>query len=180
LRSFLVVIYGAPLAGKTSLAWQVARSLPGKAAVVSVDALLGGGIAVPAEDAASELEMVHTQMRLLVANYMRNGYHVVVEGPFYYSRGGAWFGFERDIGQLVALMRNMTERSLVVRLEASAELLEARARASGRGGELEDAVGAAGRYGPRYGPNALTLDASEPLQELAAKVRGELGLFGAS
>ena len=54
--------------------------------------------------------MVYVQARLLVANYMKNGYHVVVEGPFYHERGGELHRFEQEIDQLVALMRQMTRR----------------------------------------------------------------------
>ena len=59
----LIVIYGPPLAGKTTLAWELARSLPGKTAVVSIGQLIEGSIAVPDKNVIAELEMVHTQMR---------------------------------------------------------------------------------------------------------------------
>lgn len=175
-----MVVYGPPLAGKTALAWEVARSMPGKAAVVSTDALLDGAIAVASGDAASELDMVHTQVRLLVANYMRNGYHVVVEGAFCYSRGGVWFDFQRDIDQLIALMRNMTERALLVQLEAAPELLRERALATGRAGDLEAAERLAGFYRPRYGPNAMKLDATGAVSDLAERIMEKLGLDEAS
>jgi hypothetical protein len=143
VASYLVVIYGTSSAGKET-AWQLARSLPGKSAVLSLDALLDGAIAQAAEDVPAELDMVHTQIRLLVANYMRNGYHVVVEGAFYHERDGATYRYEQDIDQLVALMRNMTRKALTVHL---------RAEENGEGYE----------YRQRYGVNAMSLDATDPV-----------------
>lgn len=156
MASYLVVIYGAPLSGKSSVAWQLARSMPGKAAVVSVDQLLDGSIAQPSNDAMAELEMAHTQLRLLVANYMKNGYHVVVEGPFYHDRGGELHRFEQDVDQLVSLMRQMTQKALLVRLTAGGDVLSARAHDTGRDAELPARIDAL--YKQRYGSRALTFD----------------------
>jgi hypothetical protein len=146
VASYLVVIYGASGANNDA-AWALARTLPGKTAVLSVDSLLGGAIAQPDEDAAAELDMAHTQLRLLVANYMRNGYNVVVEGVFYYQRDGQTHRYEQDIDQLVALMRNMTRRALTLYLERDG------------GGGFD--------YRRRYGFNALTLDASTSAEAVA-------------
>lgn len=118
MASYLIVIYGAPDASKAT-AWELSRALPGKSALLSVDQLLHGAIAQPAGDAAAELDMVHVQIRLLVANYMRNGYNVVVEGPFYYHRAGELHRYEHDIDQLVALMRQMTQKALTVHLRGA-------------------------------------------------------------
>ena len=118
MASYLIVIYGEPTASRDA-AWQVARSLPGKSAILSLDHLLDGAIAQPNDDAVAELDMVHVQLRLLVANYMRNGYSVVVEGPFYYERAGELHRYEQDIDQLVALMRQMTRKSLTVHLRGT-------------------------------------------------------------
>ena len=161
MASYLVVVYGPPLSGKTTVAWEIASALPGKTAVVSVDQLLGGSIAIPDEDARAELEMVHTQLRLLVANTLKNRYHVVVEGPFYFERGGVWHNFEAEIDQLVALMRQMTEKALVVRLIASDEELARRAGAAGREGELEEARVMATKYKARYGERFRSFDSGK-------------------
>src|SRR5262245_15019151 len=126
--SYLIVIYGAPFSGKTSLAWQVARGLSGKTAVLSVDHLVSGSIAVPDLDAAAELEMVHIQLRLLTANYLKNRYHVVLEGPFVFERDGRVFDYEAEIGQLIALMRQLVRESLIVQIEAPADVILQRAR----------------------------------------------------
>ena len=64
----LIVIYGPPLVGKTSVAWDLARRMSGKSVVVSGDALLGGTIAIPDVDPLAELDMVTIQIRLLVAS----------------------------------------------------------------------------------------------------------------
>jgi hypothetical protein len=153
LASYLVVIYGTSGLGNET-AWQLARSLPGKSAVLSLAGLLQGSIARSSEDTPSELDMVHTQVRLLVANYMRNGYHVVVEGAFYHERDGQTYRYEQDIDQLVALMRNMTQRALTVHL---------RGRQDGAGFE----------YRQRYGVNAMSLDADDP-EAAAATIREKL------
>jgi hypothetical protein len=141
VSSYLIVIYGAPTASKAA-AWELARSLPGKSASLSFDQLLQGAIAQPADDVLAELDMVHIQARLLVANYMRNGYNVVVEGPFYYHRGGELHRYEQDIDQLVALMRQMTRRALIVHLRGA------------RGDQGFD-------YKQRYGSGAMAIDAAE-------------------
>lgn len=132
----LVLIYGPPFAGKTTVAWEIARSLPDKTAVISADALLEGAIAVPDADAAQELEMVHVQIRLLLANYLKNHYNVVVEGPFVFEREGRILSFEREIGELAALMRNLARTTLILRLKAEEAILRE------RGGALAGAVAA--------------------------------------
>lgn len=154
MASYLVVIYGTSGAGK-DVAWRLARALPGKSAVLSVDHFLDGAIAQPDEDAAAELDMAHTQLRLLVANYMRNGYNVVVEGVFYYERAGRLLRYEQDIDQLVALMRNMTRKALTVHLAAA---------------EAEDGV----EYRPRYGANAMSIEPDAEPELAAAKIREKL------
>jgi hypothetical protein len=80
----LVVIYGPPLAGKSSVAWELARRMGNKSAIVSGDGLLGGAIVVPDIDSLAELDMVTIQIKLMTANYLKNRYHTVVEAPFYY------------------------------------------------------------------------------------------------
>jgi len=166
----LIVIYGAPLTGKTSLARQLAGSLDGKAAVVSVDAMLGDAIRVHDEDFRAELEMVHTQARLLVANYLKSGYHVVLEGAFYYERDGVLHRHEQEVDQTLALMRNLARDPIVVRLTASD--VELRRRAAEL--EREDAVAGALRidtaYKPRYGSHALDLATDEATVEALADV----------
>jgi chloramphenicol 3-O-phosphotransferase len=171
----LVVIYGAPLSGKSSVAWELARSLPGKTAVLSVDALLSGAIAVPDEDVAAELEMVHLQLRLLTSNMLKNRYNVVVEGPFYYLRDDVLYRQEQDIDQIVALMRNLTQAALFVRLSASEKALRERASAAGRGGEIDAALRIEASYKSRYGLRALRFDTSEMRPgDVAASVRERL------
>ncbi|HEU0073918.1 MAG TPA: hypothetical protein VFS30_07885 [Dehalococcoidia bacterium] len=147
MSSYLAVIYGTSPANNP-VAWQLARSLPGKSAVLSLDQLLAGAIAQPSEDATAELDMAHTQLRLLVANYMRNGYNVVVEGVFYHERGGQTYRYEQDVDQLVSLMRNMTRKALTVHLrdpEAAAHF----------------------EYRTRYGVNALNFDSTTSVEEIA-------------
>jgi hypothetical protein len=173
--AYLVVIYGAPFTGKSTLAWELARSLPGKTAVVSTDQLASGSIAVPDADAEAELEMVHTQLRLLVANYLKNRYNVVVEGPFAFLRQGRLLSFESDIDQMLGLMRNLAPRPLVVRLDASEPVLRERAMAEGRQDDLEAALRIRGAARPRYGERFLSFDTvSMRPDEIARTVRDAL------
>src|SRR5438445_4757363 len=116
-RSSLILVYGPPFSGKTETAWAIARSLPGRSAILSADALLAA-IVNSSEDAEAELELVHVQLRLLAANYLKQRYHLVIEGPFLFDRGGRLMSYESHIDQIVALMRNLVSQSLVVRLLA--------------------------------------------------------------
>ena len=154
MSSYLTVIYGTSAANNEA-AWHLARKLPGKSAVLSVDQLLGGAIAQPSDDPTAELDMAHTQLRLLVANYMRNGYNVVVEGVFFHQRDGQTFRYEQDIDQLVALMRNMTRKALTVHLRPE-----------------EDSTDFV--YRTRYGANALSIDSSCGLEEITSTVLDRL------
>jgi AAA domain len=172
---YLVVVYGPALSGKSTLAWELARTLTGKSAVVSLDSLLDGSIAVPGEDAKEELEMVHTQARLLVANYMKNLYNVVVEGPYFFERGGSVHRFEQEIDQLLVLMRNMTSRALLVRLTAGETELAGRARRTHREHELQAALRIDRMYKLRRGPLTMSFDTTDAdPAETAAAVRGRL------
>lgn len=171
----LVIVYGPPLTGRNEVAWAIARSMPGRSAVLSADSLLAGAIAVPWEDAAAELEMVHGQVRLLVAFYLKHRYHLVVEGPFLFERGGALISYESHIDQLVALMRHLALQSVVVRLDLDANELRSRAAATVVPAEAETISRLAAAYRERTGPNLLTFDAaSNSSQVIAAAVQVEL------
>ena len=171
----LIVIYGPPLSGKTTLAWELGRRFAAKTAVLSSDQLLAGSIAVSDADAAAELEMAHTQMRLLVANYLKNGYHVVVEGPFLFERGGGLHSFEADIDQLVALMRHLTQHALVVRLTASAAVLRERAFGAGREATIESVLRQDAAFKARQGERFLQFDTSaQSAAEIATILRAAL------
>jgi len=153
----LVIVYGPPFSGTNSVAWALARSFPEKTAVLSADNRIAGAIAVPDADAGAELDMAHTQLRLLLANYLKNGYNTVVEGAFLFERDGGLLSYEAEIDQLVALMRHLATSSVVVRLTAPEAVLRRRAAAAGR---AEAAV--SGRltaaYKDRYGVLSYTFD----------------------
>jgi ribose 1,5-bisphosphokinase PhnN len=167
----LIVIYGPPLAGKTTLAWALARTFPTKTAVVSSDQLRAGAIAVPDPDAIAELALVHVQLRLLVANYLKNGYDVVVEGAYLFEVGGERRSLETEVDQLLALMRHLAPKRVAVRLTAPAAELRQRALATGRDAESEAAVRLSEAYGPRVGPGSLTFDsAAQRPSEIAAAI----------
>ena len=145
--------------------------MTGKAAVVSADQLLEGAIAVPDADALAELEMAHIQLRLLVANYLKNRYHAVVEGPFLFERGGVLHSFEAEVDQLIALMRNLAAKTLVIRLDASGAVLMQRAQATGREAELATALRLRPAFKARYGNRLLAFDSgATTTAEMVARV----------
>ncbi len=171
----LIVIYGPPFAGKTTTAWETANSFSGKTAVLSTDSLRKGSIAVPDFNQRAELEMAHTQLRLMTANYLKNAYNLVVEGPFRFERGGETFDFESDIDQLVSLMRHLAEQALVVRLEVSDESLASRAAHLNRTPEVTSAQRINSAYKPRYGERFLSADTDTLTpQEIAGTVHETL------
>jgi hypothetical protein len=171
----LIVIYGAPLMGKTSLAREVARGLGDKSAVLSVDALLDDAIRVHDRDAYAELEMVYTQVRLLVANYLKNRYHVVLEGAFMHERDGTLHVREPEIDQTLGLMRNLAPSPLTVRLTASADRLRSRVAETEPPSDIETVVRIDEAYKTRYGGRALVLNTDEnSLSQLAAEIHGRL------
>ena len=170
----LIVIYGAPFAGKTTTAWRLARSLAGKTAVVSTDQLGGGSIAVSDPNALGELEMVHLQLRLLTANYLKNGYNVVAEGPFCFERDGVLLDFQAEIDQLVALMRHLARVSLVVRLTAGESTLHSRAAAAGKSEEGAAALRVAAAYRQRDDAGLVSLDSRLPPDDLVAAIKAAL------
>jgi predicted kinase len=172
----LVVIYGAPRSGKSTLAQQIGRSMGSKTAIVSTDHLLGPAIPVADADPVAELDMVHVQLRLLVANYMKSGYNVIVEGPFYFERGGALHSYEADVEQLIALMRHLTSQAVVVRLQADAAVLAERARALGRESALATTLSIDAAYKERYGVRFYSFDSGlRSAQDIAAEVIAALG-----
>lgn len=166
----LLLIYGPPRSGKTTAAWQVARGMTGKTAVISVDQLLAGSIAVPDMDVEAEFEMVHVQVRLLAANYLKNGYNVVIEGPFVFEREGRLFSYEREIGEIPALMRNLATSTLTLRLRTSPETLTERSDAATAASaqRIQDAYVEA--FSRRLVLDSDTLSPTE----IAAKVRAAL------
>lgn len=174
---YLIVIYGPPLSGKTSLAREIAGALDTKTALVSTDAMLEEAIRVHDADAYAELEVVHTQARLLVANFLKNRYNVVLEGAFYYERDGVLHRHEQEIDQTLALMRNLADAQLVVRLDASPATLQGRAGLAVPPRDPDPILRIAAAYRPRSGDRSLHLstDAS-PVGDLAMQMREQLGL----
>jgi hypothetical protein len=171
----LVVIYGPPLVGKSSLAWELARRMSGKTAVVSGDGLLGGAIAVPDPDPLAELDMVTIQLRLMVANYLKNRYHVVLEAPFYYERDGRLLSAESDVTGLIALMRQLTRQALIVRLDAPEEVLRQRAQVAGREAELPAILRLKAAYKERQDERFVRFDTSvSSVGEMASELLDRL------
>lgn len=169
----LVVVYGPPLAGKSSLARLLAEGLAGKSAVVSTDQLLSSVVA-PDPDDGSHQAMVYLQTKLLVASYLKNGYNVVVEGPYARYRGGRVESHEKEMDQLIALMRMMRLRTALVRLRPDEAVLRARAAATGRGDDADAVVAVARAYRERE--EAIVIDSgSRATAAAAAEVLRQLG-----
>jgi adenylate kinase family enzyme len=171
----LIVIYGPPLSGKSTVARELGRAMAEKSAIVSTDYLLSEAIARPDRDREAELELVHQQLRLMVANYLKFRYHCIVEGPFIFENVNALMSYEAHIDQLLALMRMMTLRKMIVRLSASEEELGKRAEQSGREEELALALRVNAAYRPRIAPELLSFntDAHSPA-EIVASILEEL------
>jgi adenylate kinase family enzyme len=173
----LVVIYGPPLAGKSSVAWELARRMGNKSAIVSGDGLLGGAIVVPDIDSLAELDMVTIQIKLMTANYLKNRYHTVVEAPFYYERDGGLYSFESDVDQLLALMRTISRQELMVRLDAPGDVLRRRAIDAGREADADSIVRLRDAYKPRYSDRLMHFDTSqesvaEIVEQVLERLRG--------
>lgn len=171
----LVVVHGAPLTGKTTLARAIAGAFDAKAALVSADGLLHESIPVHAGDASAELEMVYTQVRLLVANYLKSHYHVVMEGAFFHEIEGVLHRREQEIDRTLGLMRNLAPSPLLVRLDASPETLQERAGRANRLREVEAALRIQDEYRQRYGNRFMELNTdARSVEDLARDVMGQL------
>ena len=94
---------------------------------------------------------------------------------------GVWEGsgvidYQAEIGQLVALMRQLVNGQLIVHLEAPADVMSQRARGAGREGAAAAALRLRSAYDKtRYANHALRLDSSaQPVDALAREVRARL------
>jgi adenylate kinase family enzyme len=170
----LIVIYGPPFSGKSTLARALAGSLSEKTAIVSTDYLAGDAIPVHDPDALDELDMVTTQVRLLVANYLKNGYNVVLEGAFSHVLDGELQHREQEIDQIAALMRNLAPSPMLVRLVIEESVLRERATAANRENEIETAIRINSAYKARYG-RWLQIDTGiTPVDEAVETLRERL------
>ena len=97
------------------------------------------------------MEMVTTQVRLMVANYLKSRYNVVLEGAFSYEREGHLLHREQEIDQVTALMRNLAPAPLMVRLATDEAVLRERAASAGRENEVGAALRISNEYRARYG-----------------------------
>jgi MoxR-like ATPase len=151
----LIVIYGPPLSGKTTLARALGRAMSRPSAVVSADYLLSEAIVKADPDRRAEIELVHQQLRLLVANYLKFHYNCILEGPFMFEVDGRLASYEAHIDQMLALMRMMTLRKMIVRLSAPDAVLAARAAEAGRLDDVDLARRIEAAYRARTGLEVL-------------------------
>jgi len=171
----LIVIYGPPLAGKSTVARLLGAAMPERTAIVSTDYLLNQAITRPDRDRRAELELVHQQLRLLVANYLKFQYHCIVEGPFVFELDGGLANYEAHIDQLLALMRMMTLRKMIVRLSASEEELARRAEQTAREAELALALRIEDAYKVRAAAELRSFNTgAHTAEEIVASILGEL------
>jgi hypothetical protein len=157
---YLVVICGPPLAGKSTLAQHLGRSMPGKTAVIPHDDLRDRWIVIHDADARQEQAWMYMQVRLLVANFLRNGYSVIVEGAYLALHDGLLItGFE-EIGGLFGLMASLLSGSQLVVVEAPLDTLQARLAASPELYSPADLSRLAAPYSGARLQGALRLDSS--------------------
>lgn len=149
-RQWLIIVYGSDRPERTAVAEGLAGRLPGKTALVRINDLQGRWIVRHDDDALAELEMVYMQVKLLVSHYLRNRYHVIVDGPYVWMTDGRRQSFEDEIDQLQMLMRAMPVQPLTVHIRAG----EAGDRADGMSG-LDTA------YRRRTGPGDLQFNITE-------------------
>lgn len=164
----LVIVYGAPFTGTATVAEQIARALPDKTALVRYDDLLWRWITVHDADSLAERAMVSMQVKLLVSHYLRNRYHVVVEGSYMEVTDGDLRSYEQEIDQLQALMRAMLVTALTVYLYLPEDVLRRRVEAA-RAEDAETVLRLAKAYRVRRGPGDLKFDMSVLTPEQVAR-----------
>jgi predicted kinase len=130
---YVVVVRGPALAGKTALARRLAERLPGKVAHLSQDDLWWRWIVGHDANLASETELVYRQIKLLVASYVRSGYHMVIDGSFAVYHDGVAATHDSDLRELLGLVATIHNvHSLLVSVTAPLDVLLERSRASER------------------------------------------------
>jgi chloramphenicol 3-O-phosphotransferase len=128
-----VVIRGPALAGKTSVARALASRLPGKTACISQDDLWEQWIVRHDQDVSAEAALVYRQIKLLAASYIRERYHVVIDGSYAVCRDGVAATHDADLRELLGLVSTIPNvRPLFVAVTARLELLLKRAERSDR------------------------------------------------
>jgi len=174
---YLVVICGPPLAGKSALAQHLGRSMPGKTAVIAHDDLLRRLIVIHDADARQEQVWMYTQVRLLVANFLRNGYSVIVEGTYLALHDGLLLSGFDEIGGLFGLMASLLSGSQLVLVEAPIERLQERLAASHERPSPADLARLAEAYTAPRVQGALRLDSSRlSLEQEVQRVLLALGI----
>jgi hypothetical protein len=163
-EQWLIIVYGLPRDGTADVARGIAAGLPSKTALVRQADLDGNAIVSHDADRAAELDMVYMQIKLLVSNYLRNGYSVVVDAPYLHEFAGETHSYEDEVEQLRGLMRAMPVTPLTVFLYG------------------QQPVDGSGRpqsaYNPRSGPGTLKFDVSrvstdQVVETVTGIVRGD-------
>ncbi len=114
--SHLVIIRGVPTVRRDELARLIAEGLPGPAAVVPLDAFRSSWIVGHQADAGVEVELAYRLGRLAAVSYINAGYHVVLQAAFLERTNGQASLQDRELAELVALMRTLPARVTLVDL----------------------------------------------------------------
>lgn len=172
-----MVICGPPLAGKSTLAQHLGRAMPSKTAVIPHDDLLERWITVHDADTQQEHTWMYTQVRLLVANFLRNGYSVIVEGAYQFLDGTLLVSEFDRIAGLFKLMASLVTGSQLVVVEAPVETLQARLAASSENVAPPNLQLLAQNYDAAGLHGALRLDSSRlTVEQETARILGALGI----
>jgi predicted kinase len=165
-----VVVRGPALSGKTTVASALAQRMRGKVAYVSQDDLRSRWIVGHADDVGHETALIYRQLRLLSTSYIREGYHVVVDGDFALYRDGIVATHESDLRELLGLVSTIQNvRPLLVSLTAPLEVLLERASTSERW-DMSAVAEMSRVFNSQALPSALVIDTSEFNPELAVDI----------
>lgn len=114
--SHLVIIRGVPTVRRDEFARLIAEGLPGPAAAVPLDAFRSSWIVGHQAGAEAEAELAHRLGRLAAVSYINAGYHVVLHAAFLDRMNGHASLRDRELTELVALMRTLPARVTLVDL----------------------------------------------------------------
>lgn len=103
----LIIVRG-PGIGREALARQIAVALPGPSAHIPGDDLGRRWLMRGLPERGREIEAVARILRLIVISYLKEGYSVVVDAPFYVeAQGDSYMSRAAEIADLVRLAHTL-------------------------------------------------------------------------